>query len=405
MGGADHARERLPRQVDVVGIAALAAEQPRVLLAVHRLADTELEMGQGGVVHGSGVRSSGALVCAAGQHRRDRPEDNRAAPPAGSPEYWPRPLKCGSLHARSHKLVGHRARLRPAAREHRDDLEQDADGGSGGCAGACLSRGGHRPIRPARGHAFGSQDRRSDLDHGLHQPQLRLPGLRHAVRAGRAADGPAADGRFLRDQRRQSDLHLHAARRAARGTTASRSRRGRDRLDRALGREGQHGPAADVVRRRHEGDRRADLRDAAQGALRPGPPVARQAELERALHHAQADRRDAGLRADLGIRRLRPVRVRARRVGAGQQGGVHQVRGLQAAQRAAVLGRRRQGRQGRPGRVALDPGHADRGQRADQRRDRRDRVARRTISCRSSRPTTASCCSTTTRSATSTCSA
>ena len=46
-----------------------------------------------------------------------------------------------------------------------------------------------------------------------------------------------------------------------------------------------------------------------------------------------------------------------------------------AAKRAAELGRRRQGRQGRPGRVALDPGHADRGQRPDQRRDRPDRNA------------------------------
>ena len=64
MGRADHARECLPRQVDVVGIAALAAEQPRVL-TVYRLADTELEVRQGGVVHGSGVRSSGALVCRA----------------------------------------------------------------------------------------------------------------------------------------------------------------------------------------------------------------------------------------------------------------------------------------------------------------------------------------------------
>ena len=48
--------------------------------------------------------------------------------------------------------------------------------------------------------------------------------------------------------------------RCAKGSMARRRagrRRGRDRLDRALGREGQHGPAAHVVRRKHEGDRRA----------------------------------------------------------------------------------------------------------------------------------------------------
>ena len=76
--------------------------------------------------------------------------------------------------------------------------------------------------------------------------------------------------------------------------------------------------------------------------------VTGQAELERAVHHAQADRRDAGQQADLGICRLRAIRVRARPVGARQQGRVHQVQGLYAARRAAVLDGRRQDRQGRP---------------------------------------------------------
>ena len=61
--GADHARERLPRQIDVVGVAAAAADQARVLLAMDRLADAELEMGQGpGVIHGSARPVVGRLV-------------------------------------------------------------------------------------------------------------------------------------------------------------------------------------------------------------------------------------------------------------------------------------------------------------------------------------------------------
>ena len=209
------------------------------------------------------------------------------------------------------------------------------DAAAGGGRAAGRRPGGHA----AGGDAFRSEDRRSDLDHGLYQPQLRLHGLRHAVRAGREPRDPAADGRQLRDQRRQPDLHLHAARRPAVARRRAGHVRGRDRLDRALGPEGQHGPAADVLRRQHEGRGRQNLRDAAQGALRPRAAVARQAELERAVHDAQAHRRDAGRRADLGVRRLRPVRVRARRVGARQQGGVHEVRGLQAAQTSRRPGR------------------------------------------------------------------
>ena len=53
----------LPRQVDVVGVPAAPAHQARILLAVHRLADAELEMGQGrGVIHGSARPIVGCLI-------------------------------------------------------------------------------------------------------------------------------------------------------------------------------------------------------------------------------------------------------------------------------------------------------------------------------------------------------
>ena len=81
---------------------------------------------------------------------------------------------------------------------------------------------------------------------------------------------------------------------------------------------------------------------------------ARQAVVERAVHDAEARRRDRSEHADLGLHRLRPVRLQARRVEAGRQGGLRQVRQVQAAHRAGLRPRRRQGRQGRPRRVARD---------------------------------------------------
>ena len=88
MGRADHARECLARHVDVVGVAALAAQQPRVLLAVYRLADTELEVRQRyRIVHGC-ARPVVRVPAVAGQHRRARPKDNAWLPECGLPRIW-----------------------------------------------------------------------------------------------------------------------------------------------------------------------------------------------------------------------------------------------------------------------------------------------------------------------------
>ena len=59
----------------------------------------------------------------------------------------------------------------------------------------------------------------------------------------------------------------------------------------------------------------------------------------------------------------------------GQQGGLRQEHRLRAAQGAAELCRRRQGRQGRPRRVALHPRYGDRGGGAQRRRGRLVRAA------------------------------
>ena len=76
MGRADHARERLARQRDVVGVAPLPPHQARVLLAMYRLADAELEVRQrDGIVHGC-ARPVVGVPAVAGQHRRARPKDN-----------------------------------------------------------------------------------------------------------------------------------------------------------------------------------------------------------------------------------------------------------------------------------------------------------------------------------------
>ncbi len=65
------------------------------------------------------------------------------------------------------------------------------------------------------GHAFGPQDCRSDLDHGLHRSRSRLHDLRHAAGAGRKGRDQAADAGEVRRLCRRQDLYADVARRAA----------------------------------------------------------------------------------------------------------------------------------------------------------------------------------------------
>src|SRR5215216_6425702 len=121
----------------------------------------------------------------------------------------------------------------------------------------------------------------------------------------------------------------------------------------------------------HDGRRRPeDLHDQAQGPDRPPHLRPRQAVLGGAVHDAEAHRRDRSQHPDLGIHRLRPVRVQDRRVEAGRQNGLPQVRQVQAPRRAGLGPCRRQGREGRPRRVACDLRPPAGDERAHRRRDR-----------------------------------
>ena len=93
------------------------------------------------------------------------------------------------------------------------------------------------------------------------------------------------------------------------------------RLDQALGRPRFDGPEDDGLGHRLRGGRRQDLQDEDEGAVRPGAAVARQAVVQRALHDAQAGRRNRSHAADQGRGRdrLRPVHLQGRRVEAGRE--------------------------------------------------------------------------------------
>ncbi len=115
-----------------------------------------------------------------------------------------------------------------------------------------------------------------------------------------------------RRERGQEDLHLHAARRPRLARRPAGHRGGLHRLDQALGRARCARSEADDLRRGDDGARCENLRGQAEGADRPVDLRARQAVLERALHDAEARRRDRPEHADLRLHRLRPVRVQAR---------------------------------------------------------------------------------------------
>ena len=92
------------------------------------------------------------------------------------------------------------------------------------------------------------------------------------------------------------------------------------------------------------GQGRQDLRHEAQVADRPRAARPRQALVQRPLHDAQARRRHRPQHADLRLHGLGPLRLQARRVEARRQDRLRQVRQVQAASRARLRPRRRQGR-------------------------------------------------------------
>ena len=91
-------------------------------------------------------------------------------------------------------------------------------------------------------------------------------------------------------------------------------------------------------RRSLEGGRRQDLHPEAQEAVPAGARSAREAVVERAVHHAGTHREDRRSTNITERDRLRSLQVRQGRMGAGQQGRLREEHRLCAAQGAAVVG-------------------------------------------------------------------
>ena len=138
-------------------------------------------------------------------------------------------------------------------------------------------------------------------------------------------------------ERRQPAVDLQAAQGPRVPRRQAGHRRGRDRLAAALGQARRDGQSALMhVRAAHGHAGARHLPHLPRRGLRLRPRGARQAVVERAVHHAQAHRRDRRVQADRGAHRLGPVHLQARRVQAGRQGGLPEEREVRAAQRAAV---------------------------------------------------------------------
>ena len=185
----------------------------------------------------------------------------------------------------------------------------------------------------------------------------------------------AADGRQVRGLARQDRVDLHAARWPRMARRQAGHLRGLHRLHPALGQARRHGPQAHGLRQGVQGGRRQDLPDDAEGAVRPGARLARQAHLQRAVHDAQGGRRDRRLQADRQPDRLGPVHLPEGRVQARREARLSEEPQVQAALRAGLGPGRRQGRQGRPRRDHRDARRPAAGERDHQRRDRPDRAA------------------------------
>ena len=218
------------------------------------------------------------------------------------------------------------------------------------------------------------EDPRPVVHDRVHHAQLRLHGLRHAVRAGREGHAEAADGRQVHDLEGRQAVVVHVA---ARPEVPRRQRGHRSRLRRlaaALGRARLDRPGDGRGRRRVEGGRREQLHADVEGAVRPRARRAREAVGLSAGDHAGAPREDAGDRAADRGDGLGPVPLQARRMGAGQQGGVRAQPELRRPRRAAERPVGQQEAALRPRRVALPARleQLDRG--AEERRGRPDRA-------------------------------
>ena len=220
----------------------------------------------------------------------------------------------------------------------------------------------HPAIRPG--------DPGPDLDHRLRDAQPWLPGVRHALRPGRAVQGAAADGGRCHDGGRRQGVAADAAQRAEiprRHAGAGARLRGQPD---ALGQAGRVRPGA--VRRdgRAVGARRQDGPVPPEEALSAAAGRAGQDGQQHPRDHAGAAGQDRPVHPGDGNGRQRPIPLQGRRAGGRLARGVRAVRRLRAArQRHAVVHRRAEGGELRPRRMERHPGFRHRRQRHAERRD------------------------------------
>ena len=274
--------------------------------------------------------SRGPLPCRGGGHRGARPADHAD--------------RSRGLTARAFAIAAHRA-LRAGSRSRFSHLRRcpcrvpRSPLASPRCAAVALAARSRRARadHAARRAALEPEDPRPDLDHRVHDPQPRLHDLRHAVRHRREEPDQAADGRQVRPSARTSStwtftlrdgLEFHDGKPVTgEDCVASIPRWGkRDAMGQKLMTFVEGMPVADAE----------DLPHLPARGLRLRAGGARQALLERAVHHAQARRRRPTRQADRGLHRLGPVRLQEGRVQARRQGGLREERQVQAAQGTAL---------------------------------------------------------------------
>ncbi len=135
-------------------------------------------------------------------------------------------------------------------------------------------------------------DPRSHLDHRLHERKPRLHDLRHPVRHRREKPDQAADGGVVDGKPGSPPVDLQAAQGPRIPRRQAGHRRGRDRVPAALGQARRDGLGAVYLHRPHGHAHARHLPHLPARGLRFTLEGARQAFLQRAVHHAQARRRN-----------------------------------------------------------------------------------------------------------------
>ncbi len=210
----------------------------------------------------------------------------------------------------------------PVAPCHEVGRHRTARGRGHGLAARCAQTS-HPQDHPEQQH----HRARPDLDHRVRHAQLRLHGLRHAVRD--RPRRPTSSRRWSTSGRSSADnktwtftlrdgLEFHDGKPVTGEDVVASIKRWASR--------DTFGAQAGQERRALRDARRQDLRDRAEGTLRPGARGAGQAVVERAVHRCpSASPRPIGRHADQGVRSA-PARTSSRPTSCspGETRGVHQ---------------------------------------------------------------------------------